>query len=366
MTSSPTKQAELRHLGSPRSPGRLRKLQSAHQLSTHFASGTNGPSLITQQRQQQQRNASISQNPPVPAIPPQYSPQKSARTRSNSETDTSGLPKPVAPPKRLGVSHKAPTFKSDKEELEWKIRHGPQGSLSHARKDLGDLILRGALEADRDGMGQTLDTITRIRSPDLPASDLSIDSLSDNNLTVRSLANGSSIPGIYVQGMNVLCAPFLYVARSEAEAFVLFHDFITRECPGYIRGAMDGVHKGLQLVDRCLEIADPVLSAFLLSRGLKAEIYAFASVLTMCASTPPLQQVLRLWDFLFAYGVHLNILCICVQLMRRKHELMNDKSPGSLLRTFPDLDAEDIIGGTVNLIQKIPDDLYQDLVTHMK
>ena len=48
-----------------------------------------------------------------------------------------------------------------------------------------------------------------------------------------------------MQGMNVLAAPFLYAARSEAEAFVAFHRFLTRECPGYVRGAMEGVHRGL-------------------------------------------------------------------------------------------------------------------------
>ena len=51
--------------------------------------------------------------------------------------------------------------------------------------------------------------------------------------------------GTYVQGMNVIAAPFLYVARSEAEAFVAFIRFLSQECPGYVRGAMEGVHKGL-------------------------------------------------------------------------------------------------------------------------
>ena len=132
----------------------------------------------------------------------------------------------------------------------------------------------------------------------------------------------SSGAAVYVQGMNVLCAPFLYVARSEAEAFAAFHRFITRDCPGYVRGAMDGVHKGVALVDRCLAILEPRLSSYLLSKGAKAEIYAFASVLTMCASTPPLQEVLHLWDFLFAYGTHLNILCICAQLINMKDDLL--------------------------------------------
>ena len=135
---------------------------------------------------------------------------------------------------------------------------------------------------------------------------------------------GGSEPGIYVQGMNVLCAPFLYAARTEPQAFIAFYRFITRECPGYIRGAMDGVHKGVALVEKCLAIVDPKLSIYLLSKGVKAQIYAFASVLTMSACTPPLPEVLALWDFLFAYGSHLNILCICSQLMMMREDLMAD------------------------------------------
>lgn len=133
----------------------------------------------------------------------------------------------------------------------------------------------------------------------------------------------TSESAIYVQGMNVLCAPFLYVARSEVEAFALFHYFMTSECPGYIRGAMDGVHRGLRLVDRCLEIVEPKLAAYLFSKGMQAELYAFPSVLTLCACTPPLPEVLHLWDFLFAYGPHLNILCIVAQLIRMRDTILD-------------------------------------------
>ncbi|KAL3424808.1 mitotic check point protein [Phlyctema vagabunda] len=134
-------------------------------------------------------------------------------------------------------------------------------------------------------------------------------------MTTDNSEPGKSEPGTYVQGMNVLAAPFLYAARSEAEAFVAFHRFITTECPGYVRGAMDGVHKGLALVDKVLAIVDPKLSLYLIGKGMNAELYAFPSVLTLCACTPPLPEVLRLWDFLFAYGAHLNILCIVAQLV---------------------------------------------------
>lgn len=98
---------------------------------------------------------------------------------------------------------------------------------------------------------------------------------------------------------------------------------MTSECPGYIRGAMDGVHRGLRLVDRCLEIVEPKLAAYLFSKGMQAELYAFPSVLTLCACTPPLPEVLHLWDFLFAYGPHLNILCIVAQLIRMRDTILD-------------------------------------------
>lgn len=128
----------------------------------------------------------------------------------------------------------------------------------------------------------------------------------------------------YVQGMNVMAAPFLYAARSEAEAFAGFDRFITQECPGYVRGSMEGVHKGLALVDQILAIVDPRLAAHLAAKGMTAEIYAFPSVLTMCACTPPLPEVLILWDFLFAYGSHLNLLCIVSQLVLMRDSLLNN------------------------------------------
>jgi len=126
----------------------------------------------------------------------------------------------------------------------------------------------------------------------------------------------------YVQGMNVLCGPFLYASRSEVQAFTGFEALITRELPGYVRGSMEGVHKGLALVDRVLEVVDQKLYAHLMAHNMEARIYGFASILTMCACTPPLTEVLKLWDFLFAYGPHLNVLCIVAQLVLIRGEIL--------------------------------------------
>src|SRR6201999_1394911 len=101
-----------------------------------------------------------------------------------------------------------------------------------------------------------------------------------------------------------------------------FERCISNEVPAYVRGSMEGVHKGLAIVDKLLAIIDPELSHYLLSKSMKAEIYAFPSVLTMCACTPPLPEVLQLWDFLFAYGPHLNILCIVAQLTIMRSQIL--------------------------------------------
>lgn len=170
----------------------------------------------------------------------------------------------------------------------------------------------------------------------------------------------------YVQGMNVLAAPFLYAARSEAEAFAAFDRFINFEVPGYVRGSMGGVHRGLALVDRILAIVDPKLAAYLTSKGLEARIYGFASVLTMCACTPPLPEVLQLWDFYFAFGPHMNLFCIVAQLVLIRDQIMSSPSPNQILRSFPPLQASSIKAYAINFVRKIPDELYEQILDHAK
>lgn len=51
----------------------------------------------------------------------------------------------------------------------------------------------------------------------------------------------------YVQGMNVLAAPFLYTMPSELEAFFCFAKFIEECCPLYVQPTLEGVHRGLKV-----------------------------------------------------------------------------------------------------------------------
>ena len=172
---------------------------------------------------------------------------------------------------------------------------------------------------------------------------------------------------LYVQGINVLSAPLLYASRSESQAYSLLTSLLTINIPTYVTPTMSGVHAGLDLIDRILLDREPNLAAFLQEKHkLPAKIYAFPSVLTLCACTPPLPEVLKLWDFLFAFGVHLNLICVVAQLVLMKQKLYDSPSPGKLLRSFPQLDAAKIIQMTLGMAKEMDAGLYAEVVRHGK
>lgn len=169
----------------------------------------------------------------------------------------------------------------------------------------------------------------------------------------------------YVQGLNVLLAPIAFTcAKSEPQAFALLHNLVNNHIPLYVTPNLDGVHTGFSLVEVVLRIIDPTLSEFLDSKFLKPQIYALPSVLTLCACTPPLQAVLKLWDFLFAYGTHMNILFIVAQLVNIRSDLLASEQPMTLLRNFPPLQEQEIIKLSLSFIPELPERLFDLIVRH--
>ena len=86
--------------------------------------------------------------------------------------------------------------------------------------------------------------------------------------------------------------------------------------------------------------------------------------MTFSCCTPPLNEVLVLWDFFLAFGVHMNILCIVAQLILMRNQLLTSRSPMKLLRVFPPLNSRKVIVLTMELTAVLPNDLYEQLVRH--
>lgn len=169
----------------------------------------------------------------------------------------------------------------------------------------------------------------------------------------------------YVQGMNVLLAPLLYVSPSEPIGFSLFINICEQQIPTYCNNSLSGVYVGAKLLDKCLKLIDPKLFKFLMDNLLTAEIYGIPSILTLSSCNKPLDQVVKLWDFMFAYGFHMNILFIVALMVTNRLNIMNSKSPMNYLKQFPYFDSDEIIRLGVGFVAKLPSDLYDLLVLHL-
>jgi cell cycle arrest protein BUB2 len=135
----------------------------------------------------------------------------------------------------------------------------------------------------------------------------------------------------YVQGMNVLAAPFLYV-MSEVEAFYAFKRFITKMCPTYvIKKNMKGVYAGCELVDRLLQFVDAELFDSLSQQqqqgfSINGRMWAFKYLCSLGAAQTPLTEVIKLWDFFFAFGFHLCVICIVAQVILIREKILKDSN----------------------------------------
>lgn len=99
-------------------------------------------------------------------------------------------------------------------------------------------------------------------------------------------------------------------------------------------------------------------------RCYSASAPAAAAIMTFSACTPPLKEVLHLFDFLLAYGCHLNILVVAAQLYLMRDSLLASKQPMALLRTFPPLVARQCIVLACGFLAELPEQLYADLARH--
>ncbi|GMM28752.1 Bub2 protein [Martiniozyma asiatica (nom. inval.)] len=168
----------------------------------------------------------------------------------------------------------------------------------------------------------------------------------------------------YVQGMNVIAGVSMYVSRSEPQAFALFQSLLINQLPRYATPNLVGVNDGVNLVDIILKRIDTKLYSHLSNCMLSAKIYAFPLILTLSACTPTLDEVTRLWDFFFAYGVHLNVVAVVAQVLMIREQLLKSDTPMAILRQFPKIQADTIIKLSLGIVKKLDDDLYELVVRH--
>eukprot|EP01040_Poterioochromonas_malhamensis_P006576 gene6577-7080_t len=170
----------------------------------------------------------------------------------------------------------------------------------------------------------------------------------------------------YVQGINVLLGPFLYV-MPELDAYYCCHTLCTEHIPSYIRKNLEGVHSGISLLDKCLKLLDPKLYQYIIYKVSDLRIFALKYILTLMANVQPLSEVLKIWDSIFAFGVHFSIILFCCYLINIRDELLAEPSSFKICTMIEkgSLDSELLIKMGLASIEFIPTDVYEELIDHI-
>ncbi len=135
--------------------------------------------------------------------------------------------------------------------------------------------------------------------------------------------NTLSLETGYVQGVNVLLGPFLYL-MPEIDAYYCCHALLTEHIPRYVTKNLDGVVVGITLLDKILKILDRELYDHIIAKLMDLRIFSVRYILTLMANAQPLDEVIKLWDAIFAFGAHLNLLIFSAYLINLRKEILHE------------------------------------------
>lgn len=167
----------------------------------------------------------------------------------------------------------------------------------------------------------------------------------------------------YVQGMNVLLGPLLYVT-DEIFGFYLFRRLYSLAC-SYFSPDLCGVHAGCALLEEIMGIIDPVLQQKLFKHNLRGYLWGFDVIMTFGACLQPLDEVLKLWDFLFAFGLGLMPILSCIRIIKVRDMLLSHNNPYEIIRTRAiTFDAKSDITVALQYLVLLPYSLREKLCSH--
>jgi cell cycle arrest protein BUB2 len=153
---------------------------------------------------------------------------------------------------------------------------------------------------------------------------------SDAATNVGPSNNAALAKVTYIQGLNVVAAVFLHV-MPELDAYFCCEAFVKAHCAYFQRGSVsDALFVGCELVHKCLRDHDPELCDRFVAAKMPVQ-FVLSSVMTFSADSPPLREVVSLWDYMFATGTHLNVFLITARLMLARATLLQPTNVTKML-----------------------------------
>ena len=157
---------------------------------------------------------------------------------------------------------------------------------------------------------------------------------------------------VYWQGLDSLCAPFLYLNFNYEEiAFGCLTNFINKYATlFFLKDNSAVIHEYLTVFSHLIAFQDPELANHFEKIDFKPDLYAIPWFLTMFAHIFPLQKIFHLWDTLLL-GSSAFPLCIGMAILKQLRTILLNSDFNECILLFSELPEINIIRCVSDSIQ---------------
>ncbi|XP_041040392.1 TBC domain-containing protein kinase-like protein isoform X1 [Carcharodon carcharias] len=158
---------------------------------------------------------------------------------------------------------------------------------------------------------------------------------------------------VYWQGLDSLCAPFLYLNfNHEALAYACMSAFIPKYLYNFfLKDNSHVIQEYLTVFSQMIAFHDPELSNHLNEIGFIPDLYAIPWFLTMFTHVFPLHKIFHLWDTLLL-GISSFPFCIGVAILQQLRDRLLANGFNECILLFsdlPEIDIERCVRESINL-----------------
>eukprot|EP01031_Cornospumella_fuschlensis_P027171 gene27171-32825_t len=127
-----------------------------------------------------------------------------------------------------------------------------------------------------------------------------------------------------------------------------------------------GYVQGSAIASKCLAVIDKPLHTHIINKLRDFSVFSIRFILTLMANTQPLAEVIKLWDAIFAFGVHFGILVFCAYLSQLRVRILAEKSAYNISCIIQQgtLDGRALVELALTFVPQIPAELMDELVKH--
>lgn len=164
---------------------------------------------------------------------------------------------------------------------------------------------------------------------------------------------------VYWQGLDSLCAPFLYLNFNREElAFGCLTNFVKKYAANFfLKDNSAVIHEYLAVFSHLISFNEPELAAHFESIEFKPDLYAIPWFLTMFAHIFPLNKIFHLWDCLLV-GSSAFPLCIGVSILKQLRNILLKSDFNECILFFselPEINIEKCVSDALNIFKSTPE-----------